>query len=507
MKKCTLLKLTAPHILALILFQVCIEIALFPPQAGAKGIKTSYKRYSIYKYKNEEVLCEPYVVNKDDWLYKIFRKKGEISEKDFPYFLLIFKELNPQISNIDAIEPKNTIVIPLKKVKKEDYDLGKSDNVDVPVIEFSSLGIDKDIAPFKKKHTVEYGDSISKLIDKEFLQKDGSLSDEGLKAFQLANPNVKNINIIYQGTDIFLPDPAIKSQPWFRSFFSKKSKSPRAIKDKDLLRKKTPPPMSRVDAMTLLQLKKYSSLIGSTLMSQGKMYFPDDEGQTQVIDLSLTPIIENDDGSKIMVITGQNKNDQLLEQVQKYWKDLKIQLVSEAFKEMADIEDKAPRKGPNKNLEYKNRIKTLIAQTDYEYIPEAKISFAMNNIPLEANFGRIIRHDTTDLLINFGTVYGNALEVLKKREFEIITITPSLTPIEVAKTLFSGLGYQTWINPSFYTGDKVEVIPGLHAAKDEQRLFIPEKTMTITAANYLKKEAIKVLYTSTPRYLHEKGNQ
>ncbi len=119
----------------------------------AKGIKTSYKRYSIFKYKNEDVLCEPYTVKKNDWLYKIFRQKGEISEKDFPFFLIIFKEINPQVSNIDAIKPGSHIRIPLKKVKKEDYDQSTPGNVDVPVIEFSTLPKYPDLSPF----LMEYG--------------------------------------------------------------------------------------------------------------------------------------------------------------------------------------------------------------------------------------------------------------------------------------------------------------------------------------------------------------
>ncbi len=460
--------------------------------AKAKGVKTSYKRYSIFKYKNEDVLCEPYTVTKDDWLYKIFRKKGEISEKDFPYFLLIFKELNPQISNIDAIAPGIPILIPLKKVEKKDYDLSTPDNVDVPVIEFSSLPEDQILAPFVKKHTIKKGENISSLIDKEFLEESGRLSEEGIKAFQLANPNIQNINIIYEGNDIYLPDPAIKSESWFQSFFSTKQKDNTSEADQTAAPAAQPIP-DPVDELKLLQLKRYTSLIGGTLLSQGKMYFPDSTGSTQVLDLSKAPVIETEDGTKILVMSGVNQNGMLLEQVKKYWKDLRIEMMSEALEELRTAASLKPVQKPNLTLEYKERVETLLSQTEYDYIPETKIPFVLNNIQLEASFGRIIRKEQTDLLINFGNVYGKALAVLEKKEFKIISITPKLTTLEVSKTLFSNLGYATWDNPSFFTGNRVESIEGLYAVKTGNKIFIPEKPLSPTALDYLDKEDIKVL--------------
>jgi hypothetical protein len=220
MKKQILYKIFIFVIFSLFIY----EGSLFVYSAQAKGVKTSYKRYSIFNYKNEDVLCEPYTVNKDDWLYKIFRKKGEISEKDFPHFIIIFKEINPEISNIDAIKPGIHILIPLKKVKKGDYEQSTPGNVDVPVIEFSAMQEKIDLKPFIEQHRIKKGESISALIDKEFLQKSGRISEEGLKAFKMANPNIKNINIVYEGSDIYLPDPSIKSQPWFQSLLSDETK-------------------------------------------------------------------------------------------------------------------------------------------------------------------------------------------------------------------------------------------------------------------------------------------
>lgn len=460
-------------------------------QSEGKGVKTSYKRYSIFKYKNEDILCEPYTVTKNDWLYKIFRKKGEISEKDFPHFLIIFKEINPQISNIDAIAPGIHILIPLKKIEKGDYDQSTPGNIDVPVIEFSTLTDELDLTPFIKEHTIKKGENISTLIDKEFLKKGGTLSEEGLKVFQLANPNIKNINIVYEGADIYLPDPSIKSQPWFQSFLSgEKITGPKTAKDEQAVEQ------YKVDAYKLIQLKKYSSLIGGTLLSRGEMHFPGKNSSGKVLDLSSSPLLETKEGSKILIISGENVNNELLRSVQAYWKDIKIQLMSETIDELKNtITKKKSLKKSSIIFEFKKMIEILLSQTDYDYIPNAKIPFMVNQINLEASFGRVIREDTTDLLINFGNVYGSALEVLEKKEFEIISITPNLSVLELAGKLFSSLGYATWENPSFSTEEIVETIDGLYAVKGHQKLFVPVKPVSRTALAYLEKENIKLLST------------
>ena len=466
-----------------------VATALFLYKAEAKGVKTSYKRYSIFKYQDKDILCESYIVKKDDWLYKIFRKKGEISKKDFPRFLIIFKRINPQISNIDDIEPGNPILIPLKKVKKEDYDQSISGQVDIPVVEFSARPDAAYLKGVIKKHTIKKGENISTLIDKAFLETGGTLSEEGLKAFQLANPDIKNINLIYEGADIYLPDPSITSKPWFQSFLSGKIRQQETKKTQAIIK-----PV-KIDAHQLIQLQKYAALIGGTLLSQGKMYFPSKSHSHQVLDLSVTPVIETKEGSKILILPDENINTEALKSIKAYWKNLKYQLISKTIDQQTTAAGINPLKKRKITAEYKQMIKIILSQTEYDYVPNSKIPFALNHIRLEASFGRVIRKKAPDLLINFGNVYGSALGVLKKEEFDIISIPSQLSALELVRTLFSHLGYSTWDNPSFLTGDTVETMKGLYAAKAQDKLFIPFEPLSPAAIQYLKKEEIKILST------------
>ena len=459
----------------------------FLAHSKAKGISTSYKRYSLFKYKNEDILCEPYIVKKDDWLYKIFQIKGELSKKNFPLFLIIFNEINPQISNIDDIKPGTQILIPLKKTDRADYEQTTPGNIDVPVIEFSTLPDDLNLAPFIKKHKVKKGETVSGLMDRAFSKKGYSLSKQGLKAFQLANPNIKDINIIYEGSDIYLPDPSIKSQPWFKLLVSGEPAKHNTEKNKQIEKQ------FKLEADKLILLKKYALLIEGTLLSRGKMYFPEKNNSSVVLDLSSTPIIDTKDGSKILVLSSDIVSDALLKNIQAHWKGLKTQLISEIIDKSKNAEKNQSQQKINAITDYKKIIATLLLQTDYDYIPNAKIPFSLNNIKLEASFGRVTRKGTKDLLINFGIVYGSALEILEKQKFKIISISPELTPLELGEKLFSHLGYATWKNPSFASEKTIKSLNGLYAAKGQDKLFLPVKPLSIDASTYLKKEGIKIL--------------
>ena len=67
-----------------------LMLASFQPRALAAVL---YKSYLVKYDRGWDILCDPYVVQKDDWVYKIFRQKGELSAKDFREFLSIFRQV------------------------------------------------------------------------------------------------------------------------------------------------------------------------------------------------------------------------------------------------------------------------------------------------------------------------------------------------------------------------------------------------------------------------------
>ncbi|MBW2195970.1 MAG: LysM peptidoglycan-binding domain-containing protein, partial [Deltaproteobacteria bacterium] len=77
--------------------------------------KKPYKIYVVNKYGAWDIVCDRYTVKKDDHIWEILRRKGRLSEEDFPKFVKILKDMNPHIKDVDMIYPGQNIVIPLKE--------------------------------------------------------------------------------------------------------------------------------------------------------------------------------------------------------------------------------------------------------------------------------------------------------------------------------------------------------------------------------------------------------
>jgi hypothetical protein len=471
-----------------------LVVILLSSYGHAAGVKTSFKQYSVFTYENDTILCEPYQVKQDDWLYKIFRQKGEISEADFPRFLNIFKKINPRINNIDAIAPGLNILIPLRKIDKKDYEQKTPGIVEVPVIEFSSVAEKFELQPYIRKHTIQTGDTVSKLLDKKFLEKGGAISQVAQKTFSHLNPNVTNIDLIYQGTQLVIPDPSILAQPWFKSFL-KQGSNGNAIPQTPI-QKISVPRLPVISPLQMAQLKRYSELIQGTLINQGEMHFPGRGAQQNlVLDLTHTPLIESEDGGKTIIIprnNGSSLGKDLVKNIRAYWKQIKIQELDNAI-DMAEELERDKTSLDDRPVDIDKFILTLLSITQTQYTPDEIISFPIGTIEMTASFGRISRQGQPDLLINTGSVYGLALEAIKKKGNQLLTISPELTMSELILTLFTHLGYSTWKNPSFTTAGRVEIIKGIYVTKGTEKLLFTRQKPTITTITFLEAENIQFL--------------
>ena len=169
-----------------------------------------YKSYVIRYDRGWNILCDPYVVKKDDWVFKLFRQKGEISNTDFPEFLRIFKRLNPHIHDIDRIRPGQHIVIPLKKVEQDELPEQSSDVVTIPYVTNATLP--DNATKGSTDYRVKKGDCISILISQKYGNYGTPAYQEGEKLFRLMNPQIENLNLIYAGQMIRLPEPKNQNQ-------------------------------------------------------------------------------------------------------------------------------------------------------------------------------------------------------------------------------------------------------------------------------------------------------
>ncbi|MCP4114636.1 MAG: LysM peptidoglycan-binding domain-containing protein [Desulfobacteraceae bacterium] len=487
---------------------ICIAICTawfcpLPSLAMKQSVKTSFKRYAVYPYMDRKVLCEPYRVAKDDWLYKIFRQKGEISESDFPLFLAIFKTLNPGVSNIDNINPGQEILIPLKTVLQEDFNETVPGVVDVPIIEFSSLP--EMLTTHLKQYRVQKGETVSELVDPAFLDRYGNLTEQGVRAFSLANPDVKNVNLIYEGSVLNLPSPSLISQTWFSSLFRSKPDSP-ANTDPE----PSPPPVLD-KAEVQAGLERFAAMKQGKLIQSGKYYFPGKDGRDMVLDLESTPLIVIKDGSRLVMVRQNSRSPRLEAAMGAYWKNLTFIEMETALQTLATPTGPAHNPGKPKpgasapgriSQDHPTAFRELLDHTGIAYISDTVISLNLGGIELDVKVEKIPRQGRADLIVELGDVYGAALDRIREQGYEILTLSPREKTRDMAMKLFPHLGIKVVEDPAFISpGEKRTVtIPGIYitGAPRKQDILVAEQRLDRVTIDFLKQKQIKVLYTIPP---------
>jgi hypothetical protein len=475
-----MIKISTKFILSVSAFLFLLTSYTCLPDAVASevGIKTSYKQYKVYDYKGEKVLCEPYVVQKDDWLYKIFRRKGVISTDNFPLFIDIFSNINPGVDNVDVIEAGSSILIPLRKITEDDYKEKEPGIVQVPVINYAD--VPETFKPYVAAKKVKRGDFVSTLIDKQFLHRDGSITPQGIKAFQLANPGIKNIDLIYEDSSILLPDPKLLSQPWFQSLFAKKTTNLNVQKAKIIKKQKA---SAKVNEYQSSQLEKYASLIGGSLSSSGNYYFPDQNNNMSKIDLSITPMISMENGQKILLIPEDTYNESIVNALKQRWENIKIQRISAAIEDFKKQELSAKQLSLE---DFKLFIKNFLTIANFRYIQDSNVKFEFNSIQLNAAVGRIKRVKMPDLLIDFGNIKGNAFDAMKEQGNDLVSLNPGEGKIKSLQKLLKNLEVAFMLNPSFLKDKKVFTVKGLYISELEPEIFISEERLSEETIEFLK---------------------
>ncbi len=466
------------------------------PLVYSTGVKTHYKEYTIFTYKNADYLCEPYAVKKNDWLYKIFRQKGEISASDFPKFLKIFQKLNPKLSNIDDIAAGIQIMIPLKPVDKNDYVQKEQGIVEVPVLEFSLNLKRTKIEDFIRKHQVESGDTVSTLLGKEFLQKDGEVSEIGEKTFTSLNPDIRDINRIYVGAHVLVPEPEILSQPWLQTMLIQgQTGNIRQPLDQAAIPPPPARPLSILSPGDLSRLKRYAQLTQGTLRHEGKVFFPGKKGQpARILDLSRTPVLEQPSGQRTLILPANTPveamDQDLVTAMKAYWKGIRLRELNRALSEKNDVHIENMNQRP-RSIDL--LIKNLMAVTPFDYTAQSKIPIMLKKIEMTVSLGRVTHHNRPDILINTGNVYGQALAVLELQGYDIAALSQNDSFGEITQLLFDKLGYDAWKNPGFYTEERVETIHGIYVSKGAEKHFITRTHPSESARTFLDNENIHLL--------------
>ena len=205
--------MSKPILLKAVLFflPMIFFISVFGPLPADSAF--IYKSYIVHQDRGRDILCDPYTVKKNDYVLKLFKQKGEIANEDFPEFLNIFKRINPHIHDINTIRPNQHIFIPLKKLRPNTLPGQSSGFVTIPFITISNM---KEILfTYAIKYKVQKGDCVSKIIARRYGAYGSKSYQEGIHMFRLLNPDIVNLDLIYQDQTVHIPDPSLRAEPWF----------------------------------------------------------------------------------------------------------------------------------------------------------------------------------------------------------------------------------------------------------------------------------------------------
>jgi len=285
-----------------------------------------YKSYTIRYDRGWDILCDPYVVQKNDWVLKLFKQKGEIAHQDFPQFLRIFKRINPHIRDIDRIRPGQHIMIPLRKLRQGTLPGQSSGIVTIPFVTISN------VPQTLKKHSAQYevkqGDCVSILISRRFGSYGSGSYRDGVKLFKLMNPHIADLDRIYAGQMVHIPDQTIRNQPWYSSLFDHPAKDGNGGGPNMALYSGAMASSSLLPAdgesNPKSPLAAVASILNAKLFNQGRYYLPRQGQDDFEFDLSKMPLIELKDGTRVLFPENHQARESEINMVKSFGDEVQV---------------------------------------------------------------------------------------------------------------------------------------------------------------------------------------
>ncbi len=517
-----------------------------------------YKNYVVRYDRGWDILCDPYQVEKGDWVLKIFRQKGEIAHDDFREFLGIFERLNPHVKDMDRIRPGQVVDIPLKKLAQGNLPGQSSGVVTIPFVMIGSPR--KIIETHTHAYTIQKGDTVSTLIAKKFGGRFGNLTySQGLKLFKAVNPQIEDINRIYAGQRIYMPDPSIRERQWYGDLFDDAGDLVEQVPPSSQADAATVPPVAPAPSAAALAAPlgrqapqanddrapaaDAASIMGGRVMDKGTFFLPMKQGRDFEVDLSRFPMIELPGGEKVILTTQNQVMGVDLPLIQSSWDDVKIATVPEnassrdileavladfagdattnrlafdddgaaisvsarwirsepaadgrtlrhtcitpiaaasertydtivryldqndiVIKEIVDRFDptrqtRRPRDAavdPQRldGSSSKALVESFARLMGFHYSPNTNISFPYAGVQIQAMSNLLSFGNGREVLIDYGDLYGNALEAIRRTGFEILQLEKGATSLETIARLMAASGLYYKRSPYFYGAER-----------------------------------------------------
>jgi len=419
-----------------------------------------YKSYIVRYDRGWNILCEPYIVQKDDWVFKLFREKGEISHSDFPEFLRIFERLNPHIHDMDHIRPGQRILIPLKKV---DEDISSEESSGVVTIPYFSA---EDLPETKTKASTDYrvknGDCVSILIAERYGKYGTESYHAGENLFRKLNPKIENLNLIYAGQVVRLPNPQIKTPALSRPLNNGAVPAENPVGSGSIAasdEKASSTSVLKVDEKPSdSTLSNVASILDASLYNKGSYYLPRHGREDYQLDLSRTPFIKLENGTRIFFFTGNDNSQPETAMLESFWKDVRVVTIEpgdSTEKILETVFGKLEAGGLKRKLKFSDhgvkvevQGKWIIEKSRKMGEPARYLCITLIHNPKEQTPAPIVRYLDQNNIIIKDIIMGKSAEPPKTKVFPLINaggpvdITVNSDRKVFVKDFLNAVGYQ-----------------------------------------------------------------
>ncbi|MBW1842461.1 MAG: hypothetical protein JRI75_11820, partial [Deltaproteobacteria bacterium] len=224
------------------------------------------------------------------------------------------------------IRPGQHILIPLKKIRGSTLPGQSSGIVTIPFVTISS--IPEALKTYSSDYDIQEGDCISVLMSQKFGAYRSKAYREGIKLFRLLNPEIKDLDLIYTGQSIRMPDPSMRNQLWYPSVLDRSdtriadsavkgtsqpdasASGPVAVRDRE------PEPRSPIE--------EAASVLDAKLLNKGTYYLPQQDRDDLKLDLTATPLLELKDGTRFLFLKNDTLQKSDLNRIKSVWKNLTV---------------------------------------------------------------------------------------------------------------------------------------------------------------------------------------
>ena len=276
-----------------------------PASAGEDTAQLTFSKTAIAR-KDLQI----YTVRKGDMISAIIRKLPDVRERDIPSLYRTIKELNPDIDDLNRLRAGQDLVLPGKVL------VDTPEPAD-PIILSEAAKPERASGP---TYRVRSGDSLIKIVHRELNIRSNTQST--LKTIKSLNPTITDVNRIYAGQVIRLPDvsgrvtssgeiiePATVVVP---------TDAPPVIREESAARQE---PLIMSPAARLAVIRHIITQMNGSMITSGNYYLPVSATEQWTIDCAVIPVIELPTGTTIFLDSEKRAHRQLKKLISEKWKN------------------------------------------------------------------------------------------------------------------------------------------------------------------------------------------